>query len=128
MRASRSRHPFTRILHTSSQRGVLKDHVDRLPHAGRVDGDVVPGQPGPAAGRPEQGREHVGGRALAGAVRAEEAEGFARMDLEVDGLDGGEGAEVLAESRHFDDGSCRARGYPRRCFERSAYRASPHRN
>ena len=94
------------------ERGVLEDHADRLPHAGRLGGDVVAGQLGPAAGRPEQGREHVDGRALAGAVRAEEAEDLALVDLEIDGIDGPEGAEVLAEFRHHDHRLLAAQGYP----------------
>ena len=79
------------------ERGVLEHHADRPPHVVGLGDDVIAGQLGPAARRPEQGREHEDRRALAGAVGAEEAEDLALVDLEVDGVDGSKAAEILAE-------------------------------
>ncbi len=78
------------------ERGVLEHHADGLPHAFGLANDVEPGKLGSAPCRPEQGREHVDGRALAGAVGAEKAEDLARVDVEIDGVDGSESAEILA--------------------------------
>ena len=63
-----------------------------------------------AARRLEQRRQHLDRRRLAGAVRAEEREDLAGLDLErhvVDGADGFVGlrvAEDLAQALHFDHG------------------------
>src|SRR5207302_687747 len=86
------------------ERGVLEDHADGLADLVGMGADVVPGERGAAPRGPEERRQHVDGGALAGAVRAEEAENLLAIDLEADLGHGGETAEVLAESLHVDDG------------------------
>ena len=51
----------------------LERGADRRPHRRAFADDVVAGDPGAAAGRRQQRRQHVDRRRLAGAVRAEEA-------------------------------------------------------
>ena len=68
-------------------------------------GDVVAGDDGPArrsGASSVQSIAHGGG--LAGAVRAEEAVDLARLDVEVDAVDGGEVAEAALEALHRDGG------------------------
>ena len=55
----------------------------------------------PAVGA-DQPEQHPQGRGLAGAVRAEEAGDPARLDREVEVVDGGEGAEPLGEAADLD--------------------------
>ena len=64
--------------------------------------------------------DHPHRRGLAGAVRAEEAERFARRDVEVDGVDGGEVAEPLGQAAGMDERGGR-RG---RRHGRASYRAT----
>ena len=54
--------------------------------------------------------DHPHRRALAGAVRAEEAEGLARLDVEVDPVDRDEVAEALDEAARVDHGAVFAHG------------------
>ena len=55
-------------------------------------------QPGLALGRRQQAGQHLHGRGLAAAVRAEEAEDLAALDAEVDMVDGDEVAEPLGQA------------------------------
>ena len=60
------------------ERGLLQRGPDRGADLGALLGHVEPGHGRPAAGRREEGGQHVDGRRLAGAVRAEEAVDLAR--------------------------------------------------
>ena len=55
--------------------------------------DVVPQDRRPTAGGRQQGGDHAQSRRLAGSVGAEQAVDDADGDLQIQGLDGGEGAE-----------------------------------
>ena len=71
---------------------LLADVADPLAHPAGLAEQVAAGNGRPAAGDREQGGEHPERRRLAGAVGAEEAEGLASLDVEVDAgdrLDGG---------------------------------------
>ena len=82
--------------------------------------DVVAGnERRPARGR-EQGCQHVDGRRLAGAVRAEEAVDLAGVHDEVDAVDGAEAAGELPHEALHDDAVP-----PRRPPARSARSARP---
>ena len=63
---------------------------------------VETGHPRDAGRGPQQGGEHPHGRALAGAVGAEEAEHLARLDLEIDTVDRPHVAEVTNETFGID--------------------------
>ena len=62
------------------ERGLLQCRADRLPHLRSFRHDVVTRDRGGARRRRQQRREHVDGRGLAGAVRAEEAVDLTRVD------------------------------------------------
>ena len=61
-------------------------------------------QQGLARGRRQQARQHLHGRGLAAAVRAEKAENLAALDREIDPVDGGEIAETAGQVAGGDDG------------------------
>jgi hypothetical protein len=82
--------------HQRVERCLLESDADRLSHLARLGDDVVAGDPGAAAGRAKQRRQHPHGRRLAGAVRPEERVDLARCDLEVDAVDGPDPALELA--------------------------------
>ena len=69
------------------ERSFLECGADRLPHLRPFLDDVVPTDRRCACRRRQQRREHVDRRGFAGAVRAEEAEDLARIDMEVDAVD-----------------------------------------
>jgi hypothetical protein len=69
------------------ERGLLERCADRAPDARPLANDVVAAHPRRPGGRRQQRREHVHGRRLARAVRAEEAVDLARGDREVDPVD-----------------------------------------
>jgi len=79
---------------------LLEDDADALAHGVAVAGDVEAGHDGGARGRPEEGREHVDRRRLAGPVRAEKPEQLALGDGERDAVDGGEAVERLDQAFH----------------------------
>ncbi len=79
--------------HQRVERRFLQGDADRGAHRPRFAADVVAGDAGAAAGRQQQRGQHPHRGRLAGPVRAEEAEDFALLDLEVDPLHG----EHLAE-------------------------------
>ena len=58
-----------------------------------------------ACARRQQTGQHLHGRGLAAAVRADEAEYFAALDGEVDPIDGGEIAEAAGQVARDDTGS-----------------------
>ena len=62
--------------------------------------DALAEKRNPAAGRGQHARDQIEGRALAGAVRADQRHDFARPDVEGDVIDGDHAAELL--SRLFD--------------------------
>ena len=82
----------------------LLPHVaDALAHPPRMLAHVDPVERDRARRRREQADQHADRRALARAVRAEEGEDHAALDLEIDGVDGREVAEALAEAAREDD-------------------------
>ena len=84
--------------------GVLAGEPDAAADALRVLGHVDPVDRGPpGVRRDERGQDPDGGR-LAGAVRSEDAEHRARLDLEVEAAQGLGVSELLAETSCFDDG------------------------
>ena len=86
--------------------GVLEDDAACAARRERLGRDVEPGEPRAAAGRDDRGREHPDRRRLAGAVRADEAEHLAALDLEVDALHRLDPARVgLLEPAHLDRGA-----------------------
>ena len=84
------------------ERRFLQRGPDDLPHGRPFVDDVVAGDGRRACGRRQQRREHVDGRRLAGAVRAEEAVDLARLDQEVDAVDGEDVLEPAHEAFDLD--------------------------
>ena len=78
------------------ERGLLQRRADRGAHLRSFAHHVEARDARGAGRRREQGREHVHGRRLAGAVRAEEAVDLARGHREVDPVDGPDPALELA--------------------------------
>src|SRR6059036_3496169 len=68
------------------------------------DGDVESRDQRRPGGRLEQPAQHADRRRLAGAVRTEQAEDFARLDAEGEGIDRGERAEAPREVAGLDGG------------------------
>jgi len=66
------------------ERGLLEGGADARPDLRPVVHDIEAGDPGRSRGRRQERRQHVHGRGLAGAVRAEEAVDLARRHHEVD--------------------------------------------
>ena len=69
------------------ERGLLERGADRGAHLGALLDDVVPATRARARGGREQRGEHVDGRGLARAVRAEEAVHLAGLHAQVDAVD-----------------------------------------
>ena len=85
--------------------GVLEHHAAHAAREQRLLGDVVAGQPGAARRWGHRRGEHPDRGRLAGAVRTEQAEHFARSDLEVDALDGLDASWIrLAKLHDLDRG------------------------
>ena len=70
------------------ERRLLERGADRRAHLRPLLDDVVAGDARRAGGRRQQRRQHVHGRGLAGAVRAEEPVDLAGGDGQVDPVDG----------------------------------------
>ena len=70
---------------------ALGDISDAPPDAGRIDGQIEPGDGGVAGGWGEEGGEHAEDGGFAGAVGAEESDYFAGFDGEIDAADGVDG-------------------------------------
>jgi hypothetical protein len=77
--------------------GVLQRDTDVAPNGVGLVDDVVSGDRRRARRRPQQRGEHPDGGALAGAVRAEEAEDLAGLDGEIDAVDGSYGVGARSE-------------------------------
>ena len=73
--------------HQRIERRLLQRDADRAAHLGGLMDDVVTGDPGTAAGWPQQRRQHSHRRRLAGAVGPEKAVDLAFGDLEVNTVD-----------------------------------------
>ena len=70
------------------ERRLLQRRADHLPDSGPFPHDVETADTCRACGRGQQRREHVHGRRLASAVRAEEAIDLTRVDRQVDPVNG----------------------------------------
>ena len=77
-------------------------------------GDLVALEADRPRRRRERPRQHVEDRALARAVRADQAENLALIDLERDVADGGEAAETLDQALDDEHGPSLSRTPPRR--------------
>jgi len=88
----------------AEQGHALGDDPDLALQLGGVLGQVGAQYADLAAGGCEQAGEHLDGGGLAGAVGAEEAEELARVDGEVDVIDGGEIPEAARERGGLDGG------------------------
>ena len=108
-------------------RGELAGHADQGAHPLRIGPHVAPAHLDLTGVRGEHRGEHVHGRRLAGAVRAEEREHRARRDLEVDPVEDEGLAVRLAQTGDLDGrrrsvgghdstavGQVRCRSLPRR--------------
>jgi hypothetical protein len=89
-------------------RRILPGEADDLAHGLRVGHHIDAIYPGGAAVGLQQGGEHAHERGLAGAVRAEQAKDRARLDVEVDAIEGFGRAERLLDPSNFDDRICHA--------------------
>ena len=86
--------------------GVLEDDTACAARCERLGRHVEAGEAGASAGRDDGGREHPDRRRLAGAVRADEAEHLAVLDLEVDSPHRFDPARIgLLEPAHLDRGA-----------------------
>ena len=88
---------------------VLEDDPDAAPDGGRVTVEVVAGDRDRAARLGEGRRQDRDGRRLAGAVRAEEGEQLARLDIEADVVDR-RGAGLPVALGQVVDGDDRSHG------------------
>ena len=73
--------------------GVLARDPDEAAYGMALADDVVPQDRRPTAGGRQQGGDHAQRRRLAGTVGAEQAVDDAGGNLQIQGVDGGEGAE-----------------------------------
>jgi len=85
------------------QAHLLAHVADPVAHAARVADDVHAVHLDRTRRRPDEADQHADGRALAGAVGAEEGEDRARRHLDREIGDRGEGAEALGEPAGADD-------------------------
>ena len=85
------------------QAHLLAHVADPVAHAARVADDVHAVDLDRARRRPDEADQHADGRALAGAVGAEEGEDRARRHFDREVVDRGEGAEALGEPARPDD-------------------------
>jgi hypothetical protein len=99
---------------THRQFAVEREGLGHVPHpAAGVDVarvDRITEQPGLAFARRQQSREHLHGRRLAAAVRADEAEDFTAVDAEADVIHRSELAEAHREVAGLDGGRFRLVG------------------
>jgi hypothetical protein len=84
------------------EREGLRHVTDAAPDIHIVRIDLVPEQPGRAFTGRQQSGQHLHGRGLAAAVRAEKAEDFAPLDAKADVVDSGETVESHRQMRGFD--------------------------
>ena len=90
------------------QRQRLEHHAGR-PLVGRHVVDALAAQQDVAGGRRLHAGQHAQQRRLAAARRADDGEELAFGDVEVDAVDGGEGAESLAQRLERENGRAFAR-------------------
>ena len=87
------------------ERQLLRHEADQLAGAAVIRDDVVPARADGAGGRVDDAADDRDQRGLAGAVGAEQREDLARLDREVDGLQGLEPRLVgLGQAGDGDDG------------------------
>ena len=86
--------------------GGLAGEADPLLDALGIADDVDAGDDGGAGVGAGEGREHVDGRRLAGAVGAEEREDLAAGDLEVETVEDDLASERLSQAPDVDGGGC----------------------
>jgi hypothetical protein len=91
------------------ERRFLEHDADRSAHGHRAASHVVPGDARIALRRPQQRREHVDRRRLAGAVRPEQPEELPCRNLEIERFDGAYVAVALAQAACTDRGYARGR-------------------
>src|SRR5207302_1349301 len=84
------------------ERGPLDEAGDALERLGAVPERVAPEELDRALGRPDQAEHHAQGRRLPGPVRPEVAEDVARLDRQVDVVDGDDLAVALDEPARRD--------------------------
>ena len=84
--------------------GVLAGEPDVLAHLGGIADDVVARNARGAVVGQQQGRQDANGRRLAGAVRAEQPEDAARLDVKVDAAKRVDVAVALAQPSGLDGG------------------------
>ena len=107
----RARHPVKlsvepEILLSSQiliQGRILEDQADPATHAERVTGNIEPSHARRTRRRRQQGAEDRDRRRLAGPIRPQEAERFARSDREAHAIDRWDLIESLDELLHLDD-------------------------
>jgi hypothetical protein len=98
------------VLATGEQRvegGLLERRPDRPPDLRAVVDDVEAADPRRPRRRRQQRGQHVDGRGLPGAVRAEEAVDLTPADRQVDSGDGGHVLEATDEPFDLDSRSAR---------------------
>ena len=88
--------------HQRVDRRLLEGHPDRAADIVGLADHVVAGYERRAGGGAEEGGEDADQGGLAGAVGAEEAVDLSGVDLEVEVVDGADGAELTDEGRDFD--------------------------
>ena len=88
---------------------VLTGEPDASTHGRRLVNDVATEHFGASGVGAQDRREHAHGRRLARAVRPEEAEDRALVDLQVHAVEGGHVAETLLEALHQDRRCAHAR-------------------
>ena len=81
---------------------VLRNHANAGAHRVGVANDIVPGHDRRAAGGRHQRRQHADERALARAVRSEQAEDLAALDREADVIHRQQRAKALADAFDLD--------------------------
>ena len=95
---------FSSPVSSSSTAAYWPGEADLLAQRGRVAHHVEAGDPGAAGVGLQQGRQHAHGGRLPGAVRAEQAEDGALLDLEIDAVERADVAERLDQSSCADGG------------------------
>ena len=86
------------------------DHPPPRHRVRRLAGDLLPGEPHPPRGRPQERGDELEQGALARPVRADDAEDPAFLDRERHLVDGGEAPEALGESLDLEEAHGRFSG------------------
>ena len=85
------------------QRDFLRHNTDDAFNLQRLSGYRVTANNGIPAGRFQQAREHGDGCSFASAIRSQQTEDFASLDVERDTIHGGEIAELFNQVLDFED-------------------------